>query len=94
MELEREKDVIELCGKVGKILLENGAETARVEGTVEYIGKAAGVDLACHAAMTAIFVDANDNPLTHLVKVRALGISTCARLTPSTPYRANSSPVS
>ncbi|WP_404820221.1 threonine/serine exporter family protein [Lacticaseibacillus songhuajiangensis] len=70
MELEQEKDVIELCGKVGKILLENGAETARVEGTVEYIGKAAGVDLSCHAAMTAIFVDANDNPLTHLVKVR------------------------
>lgn len=63
-------DIIDLCGTVGKILLENGAETPRVETTVEYIGKAAGIDLSCHATMTAIFVDSNSDPTTHLVKVR------------------------
>ncbi|WP_155287391.1 threonine/serine ThrE exporter family protein [Lacticaseibacillus zhaodongensis] len=70
MNSTQEKDIIDLCGLVGKILLENGAETGRVEGTVEYIGKAAGVDVSCHAAMTAIFVDSNTDPTTHLVKVR------------------------
>lgn len=65
-----EKAVIELCGRVGKILLENGAETGRVEGTVEYIGKAAGMPVSCHAEMTAIFVDADTDTATHLIKVR------------------------
>lgn len=65
-----EKQVIALCGRVGKILLENGAETGRVEGTVEYIGEAAGVPISCHAEMTAIFVDADTDTATHLIKVR------------------------
>lgn len=65
-----EKAIIELCGRVGKLLLENGAETGRVEGTVEYIGAAAGVPISCHATMTALFVDADTDTATHLVKVR------------------------
>ncbi|WP_179394844.1 threonine/serine exporter family protein [Lacticaseibacillus absianus] len=65
-----EKTIIELCGRVGKLLLENGAETGRVEGTVEYIGVAAGVPISCHATMTALFVDADTDTATHLVKVR------------------------
>lgn len=65
-----EKQVIALCGRVGKILLENGAETGRVESTVEYIGAAAGVPISCHAEMTAIFVDADTDTATHLIKVR------------------------
>lgn len=70
MDLTVEKDVIDLCGLTGKVLLENGAETSRVESTVEYIGRAAGINVNCHATMTAIFVDSEDNPTTHLVKVR------------------------
>lgn len=70
MEADTERDIIEVCGHAGKILLESGAETARVESTVEYIGRAAGIDISCHAEMTAIFVDASHNPTTHLVKVR------------------------
>lgn len=65
-----EQDVIELGGQIGQILLVNGAETARVESTVEYIGAAAGVALSCHATMTAVFVSAANDPSTHLVKVR------------------------
>ncbi|WP_054750651.1 threonine/serine exporter family protein [Lacticaseibacillus thailandensis] len=65
-----EEDVIELSGRVAKILLENGAETSRVEGTAEYIGRAAGLELSCHATMTAVFVDAQTEAHTHLIKVR------------------------
>ncbi|MCT3398029.1 threonine/serine ThrE exporter family protein [Lentilactobacillus hilgardii] len=65
-----EDDVISLCGKVGKILLTSGAETSRVESTVEYIGKAAHYDIACHATITALFVGTNNQSRTHLVKVR------------------------
>lgn len=65
-----EEEVIELSGRVAKILLENGAETSRVEGTAEYIGQAAGLQLSCHATMTAVFVDAQTEAHTHLIKVR------------------------
>ncbi|WP_125704980.1 threonine/serine exporter family protein [Lacticaseibacillus daqingensis] len=65
-----EKVIIELCGRVGKLLLAYGAETGRVEGTVEYIGAAAGVPISCHATMTALFVDVDTDTATHLVKVR------------------------
>ncbi len=65
-----EQEVIGLCGQVGKLLLENGAETSRVERTAEYIGQSAGVPVSCHATMTAVFVDANSGTHTHLVKVR------------------------
>ncbi len=65
-----EDDVISLCGKVGRILLTSGAETSRVESTVEYIGHAAHFDIVCHATITAIFVGTSNNSQTHLVKVR------------------------
>lgn len=65
-----EDDLISLCGKVGKILLTSGAETSRVESTVEYIGKAAHYDIVCHATITAIFVGTHNQSRTHLVKVR------------------------
>jgi uncharacterized membrane protein YjjP (DUF1212 family) len=62
--------VITLVAKAGKILLENGAETSRVENTVEYLGKSAGISVTCHATMTAIFVDCNERAQSHFVKVR------------------------
>lgn len=65
-----EDELISLCGKVGKILLTSGAETSRVESTVEYIGQAAHYDIACHATITALFVGTNNQSRTHLVKVR------------------------
>jgi uncharacterized membrane protein YjjP (DUF1212 family) len=65
-----ENELIAVCGKVGKILLTAGAETARVESTVEYIGKAAHFDISCHATITALFVGTNRQSDTHLVKVR------------------------
>ena len=36
------EEILEVCGKVGEIMLNAGAETSRIETTVEYIGHAAG----------------------------------------------------
>ncbi|MGF2384527.1 threonine/serine exporter family protein [Lentilactobacillus otakiensis] len=65
-----EDELIAVCGRVGKILLTSGAETSRVEGTVEYIGRAAHYDISCHATITALFVGVKNQTKTHLVKVR------------------------
>lgn len=65
-----EDELIAVCGKIGKILLTCGAETSRVESTVEYIGRAANFDISCHATITALFVGTNQQSRTHLVKVR------------------------
>lgn len=83
-------DIIEVCGKIAKILLENGAETTRVESTVEYIGRAAGIQLKCHATMTAIFVNAKNatGSLTRLEKPRVSSFN-LQKLMRSIPCREN-----
>jgi len=65
-----ERDIVTLCGQVGTILLENGAETARVENTVEYVGRAADLPVVCHATMTGIFVSSEKSAATRIFKVR------------------------
>lgn len=70
MEAVSERDIVTLCGQVGTILLENGAETARVEKTVEYIGRASGLSVVCHATMTGIFVSSEKSATTRIFKVR------------------------
>ncbi|WP_192917938.1 threonine/serine exporter family protein [Companilactobacillus halodurans] len=65
-----EADIVTLCGQVGTILLENGAETARVENTVEYVGRAVDLPVVCHATMTGIFVSSERSATTRIFKVR------------------------
>lgn len=65
-----EKDVVTFCGQIGRVLLENGAETSRVEGTVEYIGRAVNIPIVCHATMTAVFVNSEKSATTRIFKVR------------------------
>lgn len=65
-----ESEIVTLCGQVGTILLENGAETARVENTVEYVGRAADLPVVCHATMTGIFVSSEKSAATRIFKVR------------------------
>lgn len=65
-----ESDIVTLCGQVGTILLENGAETARVENTVEYIGRAVELPVVCHATMTGVFVSSEISATTRIFKVR------------------------
>lgn len=70
MDVLDEKDVVALCGQVGAVLLENGAETSRVENTVEYIGRAVNLPIVCHATMTAVFVNSEKSATTRIFKVR------------------------
>ncbi len=63
--------IMYVCGMMARILLESGAETTRVESTIDYVGKASGVDLNCHATMTAIFISTASGSNTHLVKPNA-----------------------
>jgi len=70
MENISERDVVTLCGQVGTVLLENGAETSRVEKTVEYIGRAINLPVVCHATMTGIFVSSEKSATTRIFKVR------------------------
>ncbi|WP_057880239.1 threonine/serine exporter family protein [Companilactobacillus kimchiensis] len=65
-----ERDIVTLCGQVGTILLENGAETSRVENTVEYVGRAVDLPVICHATMTGIFVSSENSATTRIFKVR------------------------
>lgn len=65
---KRLENIMDVCGLIAKILLESGAETTRVESTIAYIGQAAGIDLNCHATMTAIFISTKSGATTHLVK--------------------------
>lgn len=64
------KELLNLCGQVGRILLTSGAETSRVETTVEYIGRASGYRLNCHATMTAILVTDEISNRVHMVKIK------------------------
>lgn len=70
METITATEIVTLCGQVGTILLENGAETARVENTVEYVGRAAKLPVVCHATMTGIFVSSEKDAATRIFKVR------------------------
>ena len=63
-------ELLELSGKIGQILLTSGAETARVESTVAYIGKAAGYSLVCHATMTAIMIVDETSHKAQLITIK------------------------
>ena len=62
------EEILEVCGKVGEIMLNAGAETSRIETTVEYIGHAAGAKVACYATITAVFVSLENESRTRLIK--------------------------
>ncbi|WP_283679878.1 threonine/serine exporter family protein [Lentilactobacillus sp. Marseille-Q4993] len=66
---------MQTCGKVGTILLTSGAETSRVEQTVEYIGHAAGVAISCYVTMTAVFISVNQMGRTMMFKTKLSGFN-------------------
>lgn len=65
-----EQRVLQTCAQAGRILLESGAETPRIEETVEIIGKTAGVSVSCYVTLTAVFVSLADQPTTQLTKTK------------------------
>lgn len=65
-----EQRVLQTCAQAGRILLESGAETPRIEETVEIIGKTAGVNVSCYVTLTAVFVSLADQPTAQLTKTK------------------------
>jgi len=65
-----EETVLTVCAQVGRILLESGAETPRIEETVEIIGKNADVSIKCYVTLTAVFVSVDNQPVTQLTKTK------------------------
>lgn len=49
----------DLCLKTAYLLVNGGAETYRVEDTIERIGRSLGSDVKCYVTVTAIFIEIN-----------------------------------
>ncbi|WP_010625580.1 threonine/serine ThrE exporter family protein [Companilactobacillus versmoldensis] len=49
----------DLCLKTAYLLVNGGAETYRVEDTIERIGHSLGSDVRCYVTVTAIFIEIN-----------------------------------
>lgn len=68
--LAQTKEIFEACLLAGKIMLENGAETYRVEDTMLRMAKALGVERShCFAMPTGIIFSFDDIEQTKLVRV-------------------------
>lgn len=70
-----ESDIINVATEAGRLLLLGGAESFRIEETVEHIGKSLGLPLTCYVTMTAVVVSANNGVQTKLVKARISGFN-------------------
>ncbi|MDY2520446.1 threonine/serine exporter family protein [Weissella cibaria] len=70
MTTSHEHAVLDVCARIGRILLESGAETPRIEETVEIIGRTAGVAISCYVTLTAVFVSLTNQPETQLTKTK------------------------
>lgn len=69
----RVKQVLEISLYAGQMLLENGAETYRVEETIERICRAYNFECECMAMPKGVFVsvnDGNDEKVTSLKKIK------------------------
>jgi uncharacterized membrane protein YjjP (DUF1212 family) len=70
-----ETEVLAVSAKIGRILLESGAETSRIEDTIAYIGRAAGVPVDGYVTMTAVFASLSGQPATQLAKTKLGGFN-------------------
>lgn len=70
-----EADIINVATDAGRLLLLGGAESFRIEETVEHIGQSLGLPLTCYVTLTAVIVSANNGVQTKLVKARISGFN-------------------
>lgn len=64
--------VLDIATKTGKIMLESGAETYRVEETIRTIGKNFGYNINPYATLTGIIstiYDNDDSPITNTLRI-------------------------
>lgn len=70
-----EADIIDVATDAGRLLLLGGAESFRIEETVEHIGQSLGLPLTCYVTLTAVIVSANNGVQTKLVKACISGFN-------------------
>lgn len=71
------KQVLEISLSVGKMLLSNGAESYRVEETIERICRAYNLQCECMVTAKGVFlsiIDDNNEKVTSLKKVKTRGV--------------------
>lgn len=74
MSEERLKQILDLCLRAGRVMLDNGAETSRVEETIVRFGRASGADVVHSFAIpTGIFisVEAHGQEKTGMVRTHS-----------------------
>ncbi|MEJ6400904.1 threonine/serine exporter family protein [Nicoliella lavandulae] len=71
LDAKMQDQIANFCCKLGRTLIESGAEINRVETTVEFIGHKAGVpDLRCYAELGVIFVYYENGIKNQIMKVK------------------------
>lgn len=70
-------DIIDVACRAGKIILENGGETYRVEDTMRYVCKAFGIaECDCYATPTTIIISAKHNGevFSRMMRINTRGV--------------------
>ncbi|WP_285119962.1 threonine/serine ThrE exporter family protein [Lactococcus petauri] len=68
-------EIMNISSKTGVLLLSGGAESFRIEETVEYVGEALGLDITCYVTLTAVMVSTKDGTSSTVKKVRISGFN-------------------
>lgn len=68
-------EVLSIASRTGVLLLSGGAESFRIEETVEYVGIALGLEVTCYVTLTAVIVSTTDGANSIVRKVRVSGFN-------------------
>lgn len=66
---EKPVQLLDVCLLAGKLMLQNGAETYRVEDTMSRMAKAVGADAHSYVTPTVVLISLHDGTETKLVRV-------------------------
>lgn len=76
MPMNDSKQVLELCVRVGQVLLRNGGEIFRVQETMERIAAAYGVEsFNAYVLTNGVFASIDENGQTHSAEIRMVPLS-------------------
>ena len=70
-----DSQILNIAAETGKLLLLGGAESFRIEETVERVGKALGATLTCYVTLTAVIVSTKNSSQTKVIKARPSGFN-------------------
>lgn len=68
-------EILIILDDIGRLLLMGGAESFRVEDTVERIGRELGIQVDCYVTLTAVFVSEKNGTNTKVVKAKTAGFN-------------------